>query len=235
MNGWRPARVLAVRPESASARTLVLQVPSWPGHLAGQHLDVRLTAPDGYQAVRSYSIASPARGPGPAEVEIGVELAVDGEVSSFLTGEVRAGDVLEVTGALGGWFVWRPGDPAPVQLIGGGSGVVPLVSVVRTHAGVLDAPELRLLASVRSPAAAMYAAEVARFDVVWTREVPPGATRPPGRLDAELLAATTIPAASSPTCLVCGPTPFVEHVAELLVGLGHDGGRIRTERFGSAR
>lgn len=144
LNGWRAARVLEVRPESATARTLVLGIASWPGHLAGQHLDVRLTAPDGYRAVRSYSIASAALGPGPAEVEIGVELLPDGEVSSFLTGEVRAGDVLEVTGPLGGWFVWRPGAPGPVQLVGGGSGVVALVSVVRTHAVVPAPPPLRL-------------------------------------------------------------------------------------------
>ena len=235
--------MLEVRPESTTARTLVLRIPSWPGHLAGQHLDVRLTAPDGYRAVRSYSIASAALGPGPATVEIGVERLPDGEVSPFLAEEVRAGDVLEVTGPLGGWFVWRPGDPGPVQLIGGGSGVVPLVAVVRTHAAVPDAPPLRLLLSARSPETVMYREELTRrageqagfgLDLVWTRQAPPGSPRPPGRLDLDRLAATAIPAASHPTCLVCGPTPFVEAVADLLLRLGHDGSRIRAERFGSA-
>ena len=244
LNGWRAARVADVRAESATARTLVLDVPDWPGHLAGQHLDVRLTAPDGYQAVRSYSLASAAVPAGRARVEIGVELLEEGEVSSFLVEEVRPGDVLEVTGPLGGWFVWRPGTPGPVQLVGGGSGVVPLLSVVRTHAQVPAAPELRLLLSVRSPAVAMYRAELLEraagqpgfsLDLVWTREVPPGAAARPGRLDAQRLAAASIPPAQRPLCLVCGPTPFVEHVAELLVAAGHDSGRIRTERFGSAR
>ena len=242
MNGWRAARVVDVRPESGTARTLVLEVADWPGHLAGQHLDVRLTAPDGYQAARSYSIASRALPAGRARVEIGVELLEDGEVSSFLVREVRPGDVLEVTGPLGGWFVWRPA-PGPVQLVGGGSGVVPLISVVRTHAEAGAADPLRLLLSVRSPAAAMYRAELAdraagqagfTLDVVWTRQAPPGAGRPPGRLDAARLAAAVVPAEQDPLCLVCGPTPFVERVAELLLAAGHAAGRIRTERFGSA-
>jgi len=241
---WRPARVTAVRPETATARTLVLAVRDWPGHVAGQHVDVRLTAPDGYQAVRSYSLASAATAPGPAEVAIGVERLDDGEVSPFLVEDVRVGDVLEVTGPLGGWFVWRPDrDPGPVQLVGGGSGVVPLVAVVRTH-GTLAAPgPLRLLVSARSPAVALYDAElVDRADrqpgfslaQVWTRQAPAGAARAPGRLGPDDVARSVLPPSSAPTCFVCGPTPFVEHVAGLLVAAGHDPARIRTERFGAA-
>ncbi len=235
--------MVQVRRESATARTLVLEVPDWPGHLAGQHLDVRLSAPDGYRAVRSYSLASAAAPPGPARVEIGVQELDDGEVSPFLVREVRAGDVLEVTGPLGGWFVWRPQDPGPVQLVGGGSGVVPLVSVVRTHAAAGSPVPVRLLLSARSPELAMHVPELRRralrqpgfaFDVVWTRRAPEGEARPVGRLDAARLAAATVPAEQGPTCYVCGPTPFVEAVAELLLAAGHPAARIRTERFGAA-
>lgn len=241
---WRTARVGAVRPASATARTLVLRVADWPGHAAGQHLDVRLTAPDGYQAARSYSIASAALPPGPADVEIAVERLEDGEVSPFLVEDVVVGDVLEVTGPLGGWFVWRPETvPGPVQLVGGGSGVVPLLSIVRTHAALAHPDPLRLLVSARSPRAALHDAELLdlagrspAFDLtrLWTREAPAGSTRPAGRLGPADVAAAVLPAAAGPTCYVCGPTPFVEHVAELLLDAGHDAGRIRTERFGGA-
>lgn len=220
----------------------MLAVPDWPGHAAGQHLDVRLTAPDGYQAARSYSLASAAVPSGPAEVEIGVERLDDGEVSPFLVQDVVVGDVLEVTGPLGGWFVWRPEDvPGPVQLVGGGSGVVPLLSIARTHAALAHPDPLRLLVSARSPRVALYGDELldlaersAGFALtrLWTREAPAGSARTPGRLGPADVAASVLPAAEGPTCYVCGPTPFVERVAELLVDAGHDPGRIRTERFG---
>ena len=243
LSGWRTAEVVGVRAETATARTLSLRVPDWPGSLAGQHVDVRLTAPDGYQAVRSYSLASPALPPaGSVVVEIGVELLDDGEVSPFLVEEVRTGDVLEVTGPLGGWFTWGPDhDGGPVQLVGGGSGVVPLLSIVRTHADLGSPVPLRLLQSTRTPAAAIYRGELGQraqedrgfaLTEVWTREAPPGDPRPPGRLDAALLVAATIPAADAPTCYVCGPTRFVEVVADLLVAAGHPAERVRTERFG---
>jgi len=243
LNGWRTAEVVAVHPETPTARTLALRVPRWPGNLAGQHVDVRLTAPDGYQAVRSYSLSSPALpAADEAVVEFGVERLDDGEVSPFLVEEVRPGDVLEVTGPLGGWFTWDPAaDAGPVQLVGGGSGVVPLLSIVRTHGETGADGPVRLLQSTRVPAALMHRAELERrareqpgfsLDLVWTREAPPGDAHPPGRLDAARLAAATLPAADRPTCYVCGPTGFVEVVADLLVAAGHPAERVRTERFG---
>jgi ferredoxin-NADP reductase len=148
---------------------------------------------------------------------------------------------VELRGPLGGWFVWRPDGVTPVQLVGGGSGLVPLMSMLRTHAGSSAATPMRLLLSVRDPDALFYADELAvltgdaaprDLTVVWTRQGPPGAERPPGRLDAALLAAVTIPAADRPVCFVCGPNGFVEAAASMLVAAGHDPGRIRTERFG---
>ena len=234
---WQVATVAAVRDETATARTLVLDVPDWPGHLAGQHVDVRLTAPDGYRATRSYSIAS---APGGDRVELTVEQLPDGEVSPYLAGVLAAGDPLELRGPVGGWFVWRPEQPGPVQLVAGGSGVVPLMAMLRTHtAAGADVP-VRLLYSVRRPASVIYAAELERraaeggveLRLAYTRQAPPGAARPPGRVDARLVAAATWPPGVLPTSYVCGPTPFVETVADLLVGAGHDPASIRTERFG---
>jgi ferredoxin-NADP reductase len=234
---WQVATVARVRDETATARTLVLDVPAWPGHLAGQHVDVRLTAPDGYRATRSYSVASAPDGD---RVELTVERLADGEVSPYLAGVLAAGDPLEIRGPVGGWFVWRPGQPGPVQLLGGGSGVVPLMAMVRAHAAAGAGDGVRMLYSVRRPAAVIYAAELdtrsARgnlaLTVAYTREAPPGWTRPPGRVDAALVAGACWPPSASPTSYVCGPTPFVETVADLLVGAGHDPASIRTERFG---
>jgi ferredoxin-NADP reductase len=234
---WRAARVLEVRHESASARTLALDVPDWPGHLPGQHVDVRLTAEDGYQAQRSYSIAS---APGGA-VELTVERLADGEVSPYLTDELHPGDLLELRGPIGGWFVWRPGEQTPVQLLGGGSGVVPLMAMVRTRVANGSPTPMRLVYSTRTPDTVLYGDELRRLaerdptlrvDLVYTRGAPEGWEGPVGRLDGARLATLAWPPADAPACFVCGPTGFVEAVADLLVGKGYAPERIKTERFG---
>lgn len=235
---WRVATVVALRDQSPTARSIYLDVPGWPGHAAGQHVDVRLTAPDGYTAVRSYSIASAVDRDG---VELTVEQLADGEVSPYLGSELVVGDLLEIRGPIGGWFVWRPDQREPIQLIAGGSGVVPLLAIARSHSAAGNQSPIRLLYSVREPTSVIHAAELeelaSRDDgliltYAFTRSVPPGWNRPPGRVDAALLADCTWPAELLPTCYVCGPTGFVETVADLLVGAGHDPARVRTERFG---
>ena len=234
---WRVGTVTALRDETATARTIVLDVPGWPGHLAGQHVDVRLTAADGYSATRSYSIASAPEG---TQVEVTVEQVPGGEVSGYLTQALPVGADLELRGPLGGWFVWRPTDPAPVQLVAGGSGVVPLMAMLRTHARSSSSTPVRLLYSVRGPSSVIYRDELAgltddgprSLTLGWTRTAPEGSERPPGRVDAALLAAATLPPQDRPACYVCGPTGFVETVADLLVAAGHEPARIRTERFG---
>jgi ferredoxin-NADP reductase len=234
---WRPAVLKELRPETPSACTLVLDVPGWPGHLAGQHLDVRLTAPDGYQAARSYSLAAPADG---EHVEITVQRVPEGEVSSYLVGEARPGDSFEVRGPVGGWFVWKPEQSNPVLLVAGGSGVVPLMAMIRTRDGTSGAP-FRLIYSLREPTDRIYHDELRRRDAedagldvtfVYTRSAPADSSRPVGRISLDDLASHGWPAEVEPTCYVCGPTGFVEAVAELLIFLGHDPSRIRTERFG---
>jgi ferredoxin-NADP reductase len=234
---WRPAILVERRAETPSASTLVLEVPGWPGHLAGQHLDVRLTAPDGYQAARSYSLAAPAEG---ERVEITVQAVPDGEVSSFLVGDAASGDSVEVRGPVGGWFVWKPEDSGPVLLVAGGSGVVPLMAMIRTRDGMDDAP-FRLIYSVRGPEDRIYDHELRRrataddgldVTVVYTRTAPEGEPRPTGRISIDDLVSYGWAAEREPTCYVCGPTGFVETVANLLIFLGHDSSKIRTERFG---
>jgi len=239
---WRVGQVVEVRTESATARTLVLDVPGWPGHLAGQHLDVRLTAPDGYQAVRSYSMASRADG---ERVEITVEELPDGEVSPYLVEVARSGDPIEVRGPIGGWFVWRPEQAEPVQLVAGGSGLVPLMAMLRTRAAApapdRPRPPMRLVYSVREPSVVLYGTELDRpagegdgvsVDFVYTRRTPDGWPTPPGRLDLVTLTRVGVLPDEQPTCYVCGPTGFVEAAADLLAKSGHDPARIRTERFG---
>jgi ferredoxin-NADP reductase len=233
---WRAATVAGVRRETPTASTVVLQVPGWPGHEAGQHLDLRLTAEDGYTATRSYSIASVPDG---EMVEITVEGLSDGEVSPYLTEVVTGGEQVEVRGPVGGWFVWRPEQKDPVLLVGGGSGVVPLMAVVRRHRETGSQAPLRLLYSVRDPDSVLYRDELAALEsegvdirYVFTRRAPQNWPRPPGRLDADLLAATAFAPELEPTTYVCGPTRFVEAVANLLVAAGHDPRRVRTERFG---
>jgi ferredoxin-NADP reductase len=234
---WQVGTVIALRQETPTARTLVLDLPDWPGHLPGQHLDVRLTAPDGYRASRSYSIASHWTG-GP--VELTVEKLPDGEVSPYLVDVLQIGDPVEVRGPVGGWFVWTPQQPEPIQLIGGGSGVVPLMAILRAHQAAASHSPMRLLYSVRRPAAVYYADELEKWTTAenvsvtfaYSREAPPGAPRV-GRVDADLLATATLGPHTGATTYVCGPTPFVETVADLLVAAGHDPARVRTERFGS--
>jgi ferredoxin-NADP reductase len=233
---WQVATVADVRRETPTARTLILQVPEWPGHLAGQHLDVRLTAPDGYRASRSYSIASAWTGDA---IELTVEQVPDGEVSPYLVEVLKVGDPLEIRGPVGGWFVWKPEQSGPVQLIGGGSGVVPLMAMLRAHSAAASTAPVRLLYSVRRPASVIYADELKKLAAAddvdirlrYTREAPEGELQV-GRVDAELLERVAFPPSMSPTTYVCGPTPFVEAVADLLVAAGHDPATVRTERFG---
>jgi ferredoxin-NADP reductase len=239
VGGWAPARVASVEPATATARVLRLHVPGWAGNLPGQHLDLRLTAEDGYQAVRSYSIAS--FGPGEI-VELAVDEVPDGEVSPYLVRDVRPGDEVEVKGPLGGYFVWHDDDPSPVQLIAGGSGIVPLLAMARARAAApASTAPFRLLYSVRTPADALYRTEIERLgtdgiDLAWvyTRSAPSGWSGRVGRISPEDLRARTLPPQDEPAVFVCGPTGFVEAVASALVQLGHDPARVRTERFGGS-
>jgi ferredoxin-NADP reductase len=236
---WRVGTVVALHDETSTARTVTLEVPDWPGHLAGQHVDVRLTASDGYSAVRSYSIAS---APNSAKrVEITVERLPDGEVSPYLTQELTVGDRLELRGPIGGWFVWRTPQSEPIQLIAGGSGIVPLMAMIRSRAASGTTAQFRLLYSVREPGAIFYRDELKNLSnqdravmlaFAYTRVAPKDWPRPPGRIDAALIADATWPSNLGPTCYVCGPTPFVEIAAGFLSACGHSPGKIKTERFG---
>ena len=237
---WRTATVVELRDETATARTLALTVRDWPGHIAGQHVDVRLTAPDGYSAVRSYSIASAPSSD--AHIELTVERLPNGEVSPYLTQEVTVGDELELRGPIGGWFVWRSDQMEPIQLVAGGSGVVPLMAMLRTRGAAGSGVPFRLLYSVREPAAVFYREELQAFSdhgdamaitYAYTRVTPKGWPRTAGRIDTSLIASATWPTSLRPTTYVCGPTPFVEHVTELLIADGHERERIKTERFGA--
>ncbi len=229
-----------VHAETPSARSLQVEIPDWPGNLAGQHLDLRLTAPDGYTATRSYSIASAGSG---TLVQLAVDRLPDGEVSPYLVDEVRVGDELEVRGPLGGWFVWDASQTGAVQLIAGGSGIVPLVAMIRAHEAAGSIARFRLLYSVRTPADVFFAEELAsmqhtskNLSITWvyTRQTPDGWPSAAGRVNREILADATIPASDEPSVFVCGPTSFVETVADILVELGHPAGRVKTERFGGA-
>lgn len=236
---WHLGKVVALRDETPAARTISLEVPEWPGHDAGQHVDVRLTAPDGYSAVRSYSIASAANSK--KHIEITVERLPNGEVSPYLTQDVMVGDELELRGPIGGWFVWRTKQTEPIQLIAGGSGIVPLMSMIRSRVSSSSTVRFQLLYSVREPGAVFYRDELAALggsnctlsiDYVYTRAAPNNWPRPPGRIDANLIANTTLASRLAPTCYLCGPTSFVESVSGLLGACGHSPDRIRTERFG---
>jgi ferredoxin-NADP reductase len=231
---WQIATVDGVVDETARVRTLALDVPEWVGHRAGQHLDVRLTAEDGYRAERSYSIASAPGEP----VAITVERLDDGEVSPYLTGELRAGDQLELRGPVGGYFVWSPQDGGPLLLVAGGSGIVPLRAILRERRRSGSDVPVRLLYSSRSLDDVIYRAELDEptdgVEVVHTltREQPGDWAGYARRVDAALLGEVAWPVEQLPLAFVCGPTSFVETVADGLVALGYPPGRIKTERFG---
>jgi ferredoxin-NADP reductase len=231
---WRPAEIREVVRETPSAVTLLLDVPGWPGHRAGQHLDLRLTAEDGYQAQRSYSIAS---APEDGEPAVTVERLDDGEVSPYLVDEARPGDRLEIRGPVGGWFVWTADQGGPLQLVGGGSGLAPLMSMLRHRARAGSDAEARLLLSARSPQDVLFADELPGLGIdrviTYTREAPAGWTGYARRVDRAMLEEVVFAPERSPRIFVCGPTGLVEGVAADLVALGHDPARIRTERFGA--
>ena len=233
---WQLAQVVNVSPETPRVKTVVFDVPAWPGHRSGQHVDVRLTAEDGYQVERSYSIAS---APNATHVELTVERLDDGEVSPYLTDELRPGDRIELRGPVGGYFVWEPGLGGPVLLVGGGSGIVPLMAMIRERAAADDDVDMRLVFSSRGWDDVIYRDELEHLagnglTVVHTltRSQPAGWAGYARRVDAEMLAEVGPAAGDRPLIYVCGPTPFVESVATALVGLGHEAYRIKTERFG---
>jgi ferredoxin-NADP reductase len=232
---WQLADVVELRDETPRARSIVLAAPEWQGHRAGQHVDVRLTAEDGYQAQRSYSIAS---APEDEHLVLTVERLEDGEVSPYLVDELRPGDQLELRGPIGGYFVWETELGGPLLLLAGGSGIVPLRCILRHRAAAGSAVPARLLYSSRSLAEVIYRDELERpadgVDVRFTltREQPEGWTGYARRIDGELLAELGWPAGEAPLTYVCGPTAFVETAASALVELGHEPQRIRTERFG---
>jgi ferredoxin-NADP reductase len=234
---WQAARVTDVVDETPSCRSLVLEPPAWPGHRAGQHVDVRLTAEDGYQAQRSYSIAS---GPEDSNLVLTIERLDDGEVSPYLVDELRRGDELELRGPIGGYFVWEESLHGPLLLIAGGSGFVPFRAMLRHWEAVGGETPVRVLYSARSLDEVLYRDELlalasnGEVDVrlALTRAWPDDWRGHRGRITPELLQDTAWPAAERPLVYVCGPTGFVEAVAGQLVEAGHDPGRIRTERFG---
>jgi ferredoxin-NADP reductase len=234
---WRVARVVDSTPETESARTIGFAVAGWDGHLAGQHIDLKLTAEDGYSAQRSYSLSRPADG---ERIELTVQQIADGEVSPYLMG-VRPGEEIELRGPIGGWFVWRPvEEEVRILLVAGGSGVVPLMAMLRQRI-LMGSAEFRLVYSVRSPADVFYAKELAQLErdcdwlqvaVIYSRAPAPQTARPPGRVGVGDLAVTGWTPDNSPRVYVCGPTGFVESVTTKLIRQGHRPSAIRTERFG---
>ena len=233
---WLVAAVAETVPETPTAVTLRLEIDDWPGHRAGQHVDVRLTAEDGYSAQRSYSIASP---PGADRLELTVVRLDDGEVSPYLSTVLDVGDQFELRGPIGGYFVWDGGDTRPVLLVGGGSGIVPLMAMLRHHAAVGHQAPMHLVYSARTEDDLLYRDELQKLagehrdvTVTLTRDRSSDWSGRRGRVDRELLAAVGWPPSEEPHCYVCGPTPFVEAVADALVELGHQPANIKTERFG---
>jgi len=234
---WRLADVVQTVAETPRTKSLMLAVPGWPGHLPGQHVDVRLTAEDGYQAQRSYSIAS---APDAERVELTVERLDDGEVSPYLTEELRAGDKLELRGPIGGYFTWDVANGGPLLLVAGGSGVVPLMAIIRHRAARGSNVPVRLLYSSRTLDDVIYRDELERLAVAnglaviqtLTRSRPPGWTGYARRIDDAMLAEVGWSPSERPYAYVCGPTRLVETVASTLVALGHDPARVKTERFG---
>jgi ferredoxin-NADP reductase len=230
--------VLELIDETPRCKSIALDLPDWPGHRAGQHVDVRLTAEDGYQAQRSYSLAS---APEDKELVLTVERLDDGEVSPYLVDELIVGDELELRGPVGGYFVWEQSLGGPLLLVAGGSGIVPLRSMLRHWAAVASKVPVRLLYSARSLEEVIYREELrrletgpgARVHLTLTREWPEDWQGHRGRVGPRLLDEVAWSPAEAPLVYVCGPTAFVETVAENLVAAGHDPARIRTERFGA--
>jgi ferredoxin-NADP reductase len=230
---WMDAEISEVVRETPSAATLRLDVAGWRGHTAGQHLDVRLTAEDGYTAQRSYSVSSAPEDGGPA---VTVERLDDGEVSPYLVDDAQPGDALDVRGPVGGWFVWNAADGGPLQFIGGGSGLAPLMSMLRHRRRSGSDAEASLLLSARGPHDVLFAGELAAVVepvITYTREPPPDWTGYARRVDRAMLEEAAIPPDRHPRVYVCGSTGLVEGVAADLVAIGHDPSLIRTERFGA--
>ena len=236
---WQLGTLAEVASETPRVSSLYFEVPDWGGHEAGQHVDVRLTADDGYQAERSYSIASP---PDDRRLALTVERLDDGEVSPYLVGELRPGDKLELRGPIGGYFVWRGDDELPLLLIGGGSGIVPLMSMLRHRSRIGSKTPAILLFSSRTLADVIYRDELERLQAAddglrvvhtLTREKPAGWTGYTRRIDEPMLREVAWPSERDPAVFICGPTPFVEAAASLLVGMGHNPAAIKTERFGA--
>lgn len=234
-SAWRVATLVAKRAETATAATLTFDVDSWPGHRAGQHVDVRLTGEDGYQAQRSYSIAS---APEDGRLELTVEQLADGEVSPYLAEDMQPGDALELRGPIGLWFTWDAAtDGGPLLLVAGGSGVVPLRAMLRHRAVTSPDVPARLLLSARTIDDVIYGAELGSPDglerfTTLTRGTPPGWAGYDRRIDRPMLAEVAFAPAEEPRIFVCGPTAFVETASAALVDLGHDPARVKTERFG---
>ncbi len=235
---WRIGEVVETSPDTPRTKSLFVEVPGWEGHRAGQHVDVRLTAEDGYQAQRSYSIAS---APENGRVELLVERLDDGEVSPYLTDEIRVGDGLELRGPIGGWFAWEAREGGPLLLVAGGSGIAPLMAMIRHRKAVGNDTPARLLYSSRSYEEIIFreeleslAAEDSSLEIIHTltRSAPPGWKGYDRRIAAKMLAEIAPATEEGPLAFVCGPTPLVETVATALVGLGHDPARVKTERFG---
>jgi len=234
---WRVGQVVKTRAETAQVKSLVLEFPDWPGHRAGQHVDIRLTAEDGYQAVRSYSIASP---PDEPQVTVTIERLEDGEVSPYLVDDVQVGDPLEVRGPIGGYFVWETALGGPLFLVGGGSGIVPLMAMIQHRVARANDARIRLLYSARSPEDVIYRHELEELanrpgiEVIYTytRSHPPGWTGYQRRIDQAMLEEVGLAREEQPHIYICGPTPLAEGASNGLVALGYEPARIRIERFG---
>jgi ferredoxin-NADP reductase len=235
---WRIGEVVETSPDTPRTKRLFLEVPDWEGHRAGQHVDVRLTAEDGYQAQRSYSIAS---APENGRVELLIERLDDGEVSPYLTDEIRAGDGLELRGPIGGWFAWDVGEGGPLLLVAGGSGIAPLMAMIRHRKATGSDTPVRLLFSSRSYEEIIFREELEllaaedeplQITHTLTRSRPPAWKGYDRRIDEEMLGEVAFSTEERPLAFVCGPTALVETVATTLVGLGHEPARIKTERFG---
>jgi len=235
---WRVAQVSKIIDETPRVKSLVLDVPGWTGHLPGQHVDVRLTAEDGYQAQRSYSVASE---PESAYVVLTVERIEGGEVSPYLVANVQPGDRLELRGPIGGYFVWTVAVGGPLFLVAGGSGIAPLMAMLRHRAAVKSAIPALLLYSSRTFDDVIYRQELDRMaarndglrvEYTLTRRQPPGWTGGARRIDGSMLEGIGLPARARPKIFICGPTSLVESVAQSLLALGHERTLVKTERFG---